>query len=248
MKRVLDFTVALTGLVVLSPLLVVVAIAVSLQDLHSPFYVAPRVGKGGRPFQMIKFRSMVVRADRSGVDSTSSSDQRITRIGRILRKFKLDELPQAWNVLTGAMSLVGPRPNVAREVALYTEVERDLLSVRPGITDLASIVFADEGDILVGSEDPDLRYNQVIRPWKSRMALAYVRKAGPVSLDLRIIALTVRAAANRRAALEETAKLLAELEAEPEVIETALRRAPLIPAPPPGATAIVQNRMPAFTP
>jgi len=243
-KRALDFMLALTGLVILSPVLVVLGIVISLQDGHSPFYIAPRVGRGARPFRMVKFRSMVVRADRSGVDSTSGNDPRITAVGRFVRRFKFDELPQLWNVLKGEMSLVGPRPNVSREVALYTDVERELLSARPGITDPASIVFADEGEILTGSDDPDLRYNQVIRPWKSRMALVYVRKAGPVSLDLRIIALTLRAAADRRAALKQTAELLTELGAEPEVVDVALRRKPLVAAPPPGAMAIVQSRAP----
>nr|MDP9178948.1 sugar transferase [Gemmatimonadota bacterium] len=174
MKRALDIAAAGAGLILLSPLIAALSIAIYLQDYHSPLYVATRAGRGDRPFRMVKFRSMVIRADSSGVDSTAGDDARITRLGAFIRRFKLDELPQLWNVLRGDMSLVGPRPNVERETRLYTAEEKRLLSVRPGITDLASIVFADEGEILRGSDDPDLRYNQIIRPWKSRLGLVYV--------------------------------------------------------------------------
>ena len=128
---------------------------------------------------MVKFRTMIPDAVEAGVSSTAAGDPRITRVGRILRRAKLDELPQLWNVLTGEMSLVGPRPQVEPEAALYTAEERRMLEVRPGITDLASIVFADEGEILAGAADPDLLYNQIIRPWKSRLALLYLERAKP---------------------------------------------------------------------
>lgn len=242
MKRVFDLVMAAVGLTVLSPVLVVVAIAIWLQDRHSPFYVAPRAGVGDKPFTMVKFRSMVIRADRTGVDSTAGNDPRITAVGRFIRKTKLDEVPQLWNVLKGEMSFVGPRPNVLRETAIYTTAEKGLLSVRPGITDLASIVFADEGDILHGAADPDLRYNQVIRPWKSRLGLLYVEKHGSVLLDVRIILLTVRAALNREAALERVAAIARALGAEPDLVEVARRRKPLEAAPPPGATQVVVSR------
>ena len=123
---------------------------------------------------MLKFRTMIPDAWKSGVNSTAAGDRRITRVGALLRKAKLDELPQLWNVLKGDMSLVGPRPQVRAETDLYTSEERRMHSIRPGVTDLASIVFADEGEILAGSADPDLLYNQIIRPWKSRLALLYV--------------------------------------------------------------------------
>ncbi len=241
-KRLLDRLAAGMGLVFLSPLLVPVAIAIWLQDRHSPFYVASRVGRGGRPFRMVKFRSMVIRADRNGVDSTAGDDPRITAVGRFIRRFKLDELPQLWNVLMGEMSLVGPRPNVERETALYTADERELLSVAPGITDLASIVFSDEGEILRGSPDPDLRYNQVIRPWKSRLGLLYVRRRPSLVLDLRLIALTLHAASDRAGALRSAADLVRELGGDPELAAVAERRAPLAAAPPPGGREIVQSR------
>jgi lipopolysaccharide/colanic/teichoic acid biosynthesis glycosyltransferase len=247
-KRLFDCGAAGLGLLLLSPLLVPVAVAIWLQDRHSPFYVANRVGRGGRPFRMVKFRSMVVRADRSGVDSTAGDDPRITAVGRFIRRFKVDELPQLWNVLKGEMSLVGPRPNVERETALYTAEERELLNVAPGITDLASIVFADEGDILRGSSDPDLRYNQLIRPWKSRLGLLYVRHRPALALDLRIILLTLRAAADREAALGKAAALVQQLGGGPELADVARRRSPLVPAPPPGAAQVVQSRQVSVQP
>ncbi len=138
---------------------------------------------------MIKFRSMTSDAWKSGVNSTAAGDARITRVGKWLRRWKLDELPQLLNVLSGDMSLVGPRPQVMAEVELYTEEEREMLTVRPGITDLASIVFADEGEILSGSRDPDLLYNQIIRPWKSRLALFHVEHRS-FALDLEVLCLT----------------------------------------------------------
>jgi lipopolysaccharide/colanic/teichoic acid biosynthesis glycosyltransferase len=242
MKRLLDLTTATVGLIVLSPLLIVLSILIWAQDYHSPFYVANRMGRGEKPFRMVKFRSMVIRADATGVDSTAGDDPRITSLGRFIRRFKLDEIPQLWNVLKGEMSLVGPRPNVERETILYTRDEKRLLSARPGITDLASIVFADEGDILEGSADPDLKYNQVIRPWKSRLGLLYVDAKPSVARDLRIIALTVRGALDREAALAGVFMIAAKLGADQELLEVVTRRNPLPAAAPPGAMEIVQSR------
>jgi len=241
-KRAFDVLTALFGLVVFGPLLLIACFAIWLQDYHSPFYVASRTGRGEKPFRMVKLRSMVVRADRTGVDSTAGDDPRITAVGRLVRKTKLDELPQLWNVLRGDMSFVGPRPNVERETRLYTAEEKRLLEVRPGITDLASIVFADEGGILRGSADPDLRYNQVIRPWKSRLGLLYARNAGNPLLDLQLIWLTVVSAFDRRRALDAVARLAKRLGGEPELIRVAQRTGPLPAAPPPGASQIVSSR------
>src|SRR3990172_2149393 len=195
-KRLFDIVASFFGLILTSQILAPVMIAVWLQDFHSPFYIAPRVGRGGRLFRMVKLRSMVVRADKTGVDSTSANDPRITSVGRFIRRYKLDELSQLWNVLKGDMSLVGPRPQVDRDVALYTDVERRLLSVQPGITDISSIVFADEGEILKDSQDPDLDYNQLIRPWKSRLGLLYIERHS-IFLDLQLIGLTVLAILSR---------------------------------------------------
>lgn len=241
MKRVFDVCLSVLGLVVLSPVLLIVALAIWAQDFHSPLYVATRVGRGERLFRLLKFRSMIVRADRSGVDSTAGDDPRITAIGKFIRRTKLDEVPQLLNVIAGEMSLVGPRPNVERETVLYTRDEQRLLRARPGITDLASIVFADEGEILRGSDDPDLRYNQVIRPWKSRLALLYV-DAPSVALDCRIIWLTVKSAIRREAALESVAGVVRQLGGDESLARVALRREPLRAAPPPGSTTIVQSR------
>jgi len=240
-KRTLDVVASGVGLVVFLPLLLVVSGLIWLEDRHGPLYLAPRVGYGGRTFQMIKLRSMVVRADRSGVDSTAKSDRRITRVGAWIRRLKLDELSQLWNVLRGDMSLVGPRPQVQRDVALYTAAERGLLAARPGITDFSSIVFADEGEILEGAADPDLRYNQLIRPWKSRLGLHYLARR-TLWLDLRLVAATLLHAVARRRALTWVAELLAETEADPRLIYVARRDAPLVAAPPPGARETVSSR------
>ena len=192
---------------------------------------------------MVKLRSMVVDADKSGIDSTARGDKRLTGIGRVIRKFKLDEFSQLWNVLTGDMSLVGPRPQVESDVKLYTQLERQLLDVRPGITDFASIVFADEGDILEGAPDPDLRYNQLIRPWKSRLGLHYIASRSFL-LDVRLILATMLNVFSRRRALAAVAILLEKTGAEPSLIAVARRSDPLVPAAPPGATEVVRSRVP----
>ena len=241
MKRILDILVAFLGLVLLSPVLLVVLVLIWLQDFHSPFYIAPRVGKNGRIFQMVKLRSMTVGADKTGVDSTSATDSRITAVGRFVRKCKLDEISQLWNVLVGDMSLVGPRPNVKRETNLYTDVEKHLLSVRPGITDFASIVFADEGDILKGSPDPDIDYNQLIRPWKSRLGLIYIENR-TMWVDLRLIFYTAIAMVSRKKALLGIHSMLVEMNVPEAVIRVALRREQLAPHPPPGTHEIVTSR------
>lgn len=240
-KRLLDFAVATTGLLVLSPLLGAVALAIWLQDRRFPFYLAPRVARGNTMFTMVKFRSMTVGADRSGVASTAADDMRISPIGRFVRRFKLDELPQLWNILKGEMSLVGPRPQVRPDVDIFTNVERVLLTVRPGITDLSSIVFSDEGEILRGVTNPDLVYNQLIRPWKSRLGLLYVSNQS-LRLDIEIIALTLTALASRRVALAGVQRILQRLRADALMLRTARREQVLEPFPPPGASDVVTER------
>ena len=241
MRRILDVLCSIIGLVILSPLLIPVMILVWFQDYHSPFYVAPRVGKGGRIFRMVKLRSMVVDADKSGVDSTSADDCRITSIGRIIRRTKLDEITQLWNVLKGDMSLVGPRPNVKRETDLYTDVENKLLGTRPGITDIASIVFSDENDILKNSDAPDIDYNQLIRPWKSRLGLLYVKHQS-FRLNCVLVLLTIVALFSRQKALLGVNKLLVFFSAPDDVIRVSRRKDVLVPFPPPGTDAIVTRR------
>jgi lipopolysaccharide/colanic/teichoic acid biosynthesis glycosyltransferase len=153
-------------------------------------YSGRRVGRGGREFRMYKFRTMVTDADRVGGPNTPNDDPRLTRTGRVLRRYKFDELPQLYNVLKGDMSFVGPRPQVTDEVAGYTAEEREILSVRPGITDWSSLRFHNEGEILAGHEDPDRAYAELIRPEKMRLGLEYVRR-GTFRDDLRIIIDTV---------------------------------------------------------
>ena len=241
LKRLFDIVVALVGLIISSVIIVPTAVAVWLQDFRSPFYFGPRVARGGRTFKMVKLRSMVVRADKTGVDSTGANDPRITPVGRFIRAYKLDELTQLWNVLWGQMSLVGPRPQVRRDADLYTTEERRLLAVRPGITDFSSIVFADEGEILKNEIDPDLAYNQLIRPWKSRLALFYIDKRS-LWLDLNLIVATVVAVISREAALRRISKLLTRLGAPEDLVQIALRQQTLVPRPPPGSDQIVMSR------
>ena len=241
MKRLMDLMVSFFGLLLLSPLLIIVMFLIWQQDFHSPFYVAPRVGKNGRIFRIVKLRSMVVDADKTGVDSTSGDDPRITRIGHFVRKCKLDEFTQLWNVLKGDMSLVGPRPNVKRETDLYTDVEKKLLSIKPGITDFSSIVFSDENDILKDSKDPDIDYNQLIRPWKSRLGLLYVKHQSFL-LDCMLVLLTVVALVSREKALWGVSRLLMLLDAPADVIRVSKREDMLVPFPPPGADTVVVSR------
>lgn len=237
MKRILDAAVALTGLVVLSPLLAAFCLLVWAQDGHSPLYIATRVGRNGRMFRIIKLRTMVEGADRNGVDSTAADDARITLFGHFIRRHKLDELTQLINVLKGDMSLTGPRPNVQSDVDLYTDVERKLLSMRPGITDLASIVFSHESEILAGSDDPDLDYNRLIRPWKSRLGLLYIENQTLV-LDFKIIYLTLLSLISRERALAGINKLLNKMEADIEVKRVVEFPDDLQPYPPPGSNEI----------
>ncbi len=241
MKRLFDFTLAFIGLVISSPILLPVLFLVWIQDWHSPFYIAPRVGKGEKPFKMLKLRSMIVNADKSGVDSTSSNDKRITGVGKFIRKYKLDELSQLWNVLIGDMSLVGPRPNVKRETDLYTLEEKKLLKVRPGITDFSSIVFSDEGDILKDKSDPDIAYNQLIRPGKSMLGIFYIENR-TFMIDIQLIYLTIIAIISKDKALNSLVLILKQLGASESIITIASRKQPLYPMPPPGAKNIVTNR------
>ncbi len=238
MKRLMDITLALAGLLVAGPFLLGLMVLIWLEDRHSPLYRALRMGRGGLEFEMLKLRSMAVDADKSGVFSTAKGDRRITRVGALVRRFKMDELMQLWNVLKGDMSLVGPRPQVMSEVAHYTAEEKGLLKVLPGGTDLASIVFADEGDILLGHDDPDLAYNQLIRPWKSRLGLLYIERQS-LGLDVRLILLTALALVCRRYALSRISGLVASFGGDAELVSVAGREEVLTAHPPPGSDAII---------
>jgi lipopolysaccharide/colanic/teichoic acid biosynthesis glycosyltransferase len=186
---------------------------------------------------MAKLRTMTVDADRRGGSSTSRSDGRITAPGHFLRRCKIDELPQLWNVLIGQMSLVGPRPNVRRGgVDRYTPRELGLLEGRPGVTDLASIVFFDEEDILEGAPDADAAYDRLIRPWKSQLGLLYLARRS-LSVDLRIIALTALAIVSKRAALQGVDAILAEWGAAADLRRVCRREEPPPWIAPPGLAA-----------
>lgn len=241
MKRLLDIFLSFLGLFILSPILLVFMFLVYQQDKHSPFYVASRVGLNGKIFKMYKLRSMCIDADKSGVDSTSGDDTRITPIGHKIRKYKLDEIVQLWNVLVGDMSMVGPRPNVLSDTNLYTKIEKGLLKVKPGITDFSSIIFSDEGEILKGKEDPDLSYNQLIRPWKSRLGLIYIQNSS-LLLDIKLIYYTVVAIISKQNAINWISVQLKLLNAEPSLINICKRKIELYPYPPPGTNQIVQSR------
>ncbi|MGC2420170.1 MAG: sugar transferase [Candidatus Acidiferrales bacterium] len=190
MKRLMDFGISLLGLALLSPILLATAILIKLDSRGPVFYRGVRVGRHGNPFRIFKFRTMVVNADKIGGSSTPEDDPRLTRIGSSLRKYKLDELPQLFNVLAGEMSLVGPRPQVSWAVERYSVEEKELLKVRPGITDYASLRFRNEGEILRGSADPDKDYLEKVQPEKMRLSLDYVRNRS-FWLDCRILMETV---------------------------------------------------------
>lgn len=239
---IFDKLISLIVLLLASPVLVPVLFLVWLQDRHNPFYVGQRVAKGGgSTFGMYKVRSMIVAADTTGLASTSSNDNRITKVGHFVRRFKIDELGQLINVLRGDMSLVGPRPQVQHDVDLYTDVESKLLSVRPGITDLASITFSDEGDILAEFDDADLAYNQRIRPWKSRLALVWVNN-NSIWLYFRCLKLTFLAVVKKSLARSGVVKTLKDLGATKELIRVARRDSELEPTAPPGSSEIFQGR------
>lgn len=191
-KRAFDLVASLLGLVILSPLLILVSILIKLESRGPVLYAANRVGKDGVMFKMYKFRSMVINADKIGGSSTPDDDPRITKMGKFVRRTKLDELPQLINVVNGTMSLVGPRPQVKWAVDLYTPEQRRVLTVQPGITDYASLNFPNEGEILRGSTDPDRDYMEKIHPEKMRLSLEYLDKRS-MGTDIGIIFQTLAA-------------------------------------------------------
>lgn len=197
-KRAFDVVASIVALALTAPVWVVVAVLIKLEDGGPVLYRGRRVGESGRVFTMYKFRSMVVNAETLGSSSTTASDDRVTRVGKVIRRHKVDELPQFLNVLKGDMSVVGPRPQVEWDVARYDDDERRLLSVRPGLTDWSSIKFRDEAAILDGQGDPDEAYDRLIRPEKIRLGLRYVDHAS-LGTDLRIVAATLRAMVGRSA-------------------------------------------------
>ena len=175
MIRFFDFILSLIGLVVLAPIFIVLAIWIKIDSKGPVFYKQVRVGQNGIDFGLFKFRSMVVDADKKGLITVGGRDPRITRSGYFIRKYKLDELPQMINVLRGDMSLVGPRPEVRKYVDLYTDEQQKVLSVKPGITDYASIEYVDENEILGKSSDPEKTYIEDIMPEKIKYNIKYIQ-------------------------------------------------------------------------
>ncbi|MGB3869682.1 MAG: sugar transferase [Flavobacteriales bacterium] len=190
LKRVFDILFALVLLIVLFPLLLLFALAVAFTSPGGAFFRQVRVGKDGRSFSLLKFRTMRPGSEAQGQLTIGGRDPRITGIGYFLRKTKLDELPQLWNVLIGDMSVVGPRPEVPKYVAMYSNEERIILSVRPGITGMASINYIDENEMLARAGDPERAYIEEVMPAKLALDMKYVQERN-FGLDLRIILATV---------------------------------------------------------
>lgn len=191
MKRLFDIVASSLGLIVLSPLFVVLAVWIKADSEGPIFYRQTRVGRNNKNFRLFKFRSMRPGSDRAGLITVGGRDPRVTRSGYYIRKYKLDEFPQLINVLKGDMSLVGPRPEVRKYVDMYTAKQKRVLSVRPGITSLASIRYRNENDILAASEDPDRTYIEQVMPDKLAIDLEYVEHAGLLT-DIKLIFTTFR--------------------------------------------------------
>lgn len=238
-KRIFDFILSLIGIIVFLPFLIIILFIIWINDFKNPFYISLRVGKKGKQFKLIKLRSMVIDADKFNINSTSSDDFRITRIGKIIRKFKIDEIVQLINVILGDMSIVGPRPNIKKETDLYSNEEKKILDLKPGITDFSSIIFSDEGEILKGSNDPDLLYNQIIRPYKSRFAIFYVENHS-LKMDLYLIILTLYSMINRSKSLYLLRNLYLNNGGNDDLSNICLRKTKLIPKAPPGLNYIIR--------
>ena len=197
MKRLFDIVVSLLGIIAFFPIFLCVSFSIKHEDGGCIFYRGLRIKKKGVPFKMFKFRTMVLNADKIGGSSTADDDLRLTKIGKFLRKYKFDELPQLINVLKGEMSFVGPRPEVPFYVSMFTEEEKAILSVTPGITDWASLWNSNEGAFLAGSADPEKDYMEKIRPQKIRLQLKYVHERSFL-VDMKILFMTVMKVICRR--------------------------------------------------
>ncbi|VYU31458.1 sugar transferase [Clostridium tertium] len=189
-KRLFDFLVSLVGVIILSPIFIIVSIAIKLDSKGNVLFLQKRVGRYGKEFNIYKFRTMVTDAEKLGKQITVGKDSRITKVGAFLRKFKIDELPQLLNVLKGDMSLVGPRPEVPKYVSLYNETQKKVLCVRPGITDIASLRYKDENDILGKVENPEEYYINVIMKDKLDLNLEYIEKSN-LFFDIYLIIKTI---------------------------------------------------------
>jgi lipopolysaccharide/colanic/teichoic acid biosynthesis glycosyltransferase len=212
-KRSFDLTASICGLVILSPLMLVIAILVKVEDGGSVFFRHERTGRFGRPFRMWKFRTMIRDASKIGPSLTIAGDSRVTRIGNWLREHKLDELPQLFNVVCGAMTVVGPRPEVPKYVAMYTSEQRRVLALDPGITDRASILYANESSLLAEHSDPERFYIEQVVPEKIRINLEYASRATLLS-DLAVVLETVRQILPRSKVLRTTTEMAPTFDCE----------------------------------
>jgi len=194
--RLLDIVFSILGLIILLPLGLLISLAVLVDDGWPVFYVQERIGKGGKPFGFVKFRTMYRDADKRGLLTVGGKDPRVTKVGYWLRKYKLDEIPQLIHVLTGQMSFVGPRPEVKKYVDLYTAEQQKVLMVKPGITDLASVRYIDENKLLAEAEDPEKMYIREIMPAKIRLNMEYIENKS-VWMYLKIIFLTLASLVNK---------------------------------------------------
>jgi lipopolysaccharide/colanic/teichoic acid biosynthesis glycosyltransferase len=190
MKRLFDFFASLIGLILISPILLVIGLIIVIGSKGPVFYIQKRIGKHAVPFNLYKFRSMKVGSDKKGLLTLGDNDVRVTKIGYFIRKYKIDELPQLINVLKGDMSLVGPRPEVSKYVELYNNFQKQILSVKPGITDRASIKYRDEAEMLTKQEDPETFYIKQIMPDKVEINIEYIKNANFFS-DINVIFSTV---------------------------------------------------------
>lgn len=189
-KRIFDIIVSLIGLIALLPFFLIIAFAIKVDSTGPIFFKQVRISKNGKEFEIYKFRTMIQDAESKGMQITVEKDSRITKVGKFLRKSKIDELPQLINVLKGDMSFVGPRPEVPKYVALYDKDQRNILKVRPGITDIASIEYRDESSILAKSMDPEKTYIEEIMPKKIELNLIYIRNIS-VLYDVVLICKTI---------------------------------------------------------
>jgi lipopolysaccharide/colanic/teichoic acid biosynthesis glycosyltransferase len=175
-KRIIDIVLSLIGIIVLIPFYLIIIIWISIDSKGGPLYYQKRVGKNNKEFSLIKFRTMYVDSDKKGLLTTSNTDSRITRAGRFLRKYKLDELPQLINILKADMSFIRPRPEVRKYVDMYTDKQKEVLRVRPGLTDYASLEYINENEILAESDDPEKTYIEEIMPAKLELNLKYIKE------------------------------------------------------------------------
>ena len=189
-KRVFDLIASAMGLILVSPLMLLIALLIKLHDGGPIFFLQERIGRYGKPFRIYKFRTMVTNAEQRGPSLTTSNDPRITPIGRLLRKYKLDELPQLINVLKGEMSLVGPRPEIRRYVEMFANEYQQILQIRPGITDFASIQYRNENELLANTDNAEHTYVSVIMPHKIQLAQEYLQNINLIT-DLKVIMKTL---------------------------------------------------------